>query len=508
MPRAVGTGTSWKRRVLLLLVIAAAVFGCGQWWNACALQPPSGNTPFAQLALANFYAKLGNWDAASSIFHRLEADFNARGDHRNALYAHVSRLQADIETLNLQRVSDELTAILARPEVQRNLALKQRCLEVKGNVDLNRDGLSARPSFKELERVAILRHDRDAASRASGELGVLAFLEGNSYEALKRVVGAWVKATLSGDVGAQIRYLSLLGQGMAQNHGPSEALLVLNRAISIAKHTPGAGFPKIAVSGCASAFTQLGQFTDAHRIIELGLEYARQRQYIGYQVDILAASGQLARAEGNEPYAIAQYEEAAALARVIHFNRGLAEVNAQLASLYRRAGNLQKAEESARECISAHREMGEVYQLPEHLAVEGEIEAAAGQIASAEHTFQTAERIVGTMLANTPTPGIKRAVISAMSDVFVAHFTLEIKQRDFAKAYDVIEEPRGRVAADRLWSDSRVSRQASAISDAERKLALLQMRLWDPGNDSDQEKLADSINGRREPTFASAAATS
>ncbi len=487
---------SRKRRLLIAATIAgAAVYGLGHFWTARAALPPAGTSPYSQLDRADYYAKLGNWDAAGPIFRQLESEFRARSDMRNALYSHVSLLQAHIETSNLQQVSDELSQILGRPEVQRDLALKQRCLEVKGNVDLNRDGVAARPSFEELGRVANLRGDKDAASRAAGELGILAFLEGNSYDALKRILQALANATVRGDTGAQIRYLSLLGQGMVENRGPGQALLALNRAINIAERTPGAGFPKIAVSGRASALIQLGRFEEAQEVIELGLNYARQHQYIGYQVDILAASGQLARAEGNISYAIAQYEEAAALARVIHFNRGLAEVNARLASLYQVAGNLQKAEECARACIEAHREMGEVYELPEHLAIEANIQAAAGKIEAAEHTFETAEQIVGTMLSNTPTPMVKRAVIAAMSEVFLGHFELEVKRHDLAKAYDIIEEARGRVAADRLWAemDSNVIRQPAAISAAERKLALLQMQLWDATNKTDPERLSDSI---------------
>jgi hypothetical protein len=142
MPSAVFAGRSWRRGLLLLLAVAVAVYGCGRLWSVHQLGPPMGNDPVAQLARANYYAKLGNWDAAGPIFRRLEGEFAARGDSRDALYARVSRLEADIETVNLQQVSDEVAGILARPEVRSDPSLKQRCLEVKGNVDLNRDGVS------------------------------------------------------------------------------------------------------------------------------------------------------------------------------------------------------------------------------------------------------------------------------------------------------------------------------------------------------------------------------
>ena len=432
---------------------------------------------------------------AGPIFADLEKQFVAAGDTRNALYAHVSGIEAQVETLNLQKSSEEMTQILARPDIQNDLALKQRCLEVKGEVDLNLDGVSARPSFEELERVAKLRHDDDAASRASGEIGILSFLEGNSSDAVKRVLNALGNSVWSHDVGAEIRYLSLLAQGLVENHSPNQALYPINRAISLAEGTDGGGFPKIAVSARAAALTELGRFQEAHQVVDLGLTYGRQHGYLGYQVEMLAAGGQLARAEGNIQSAINQYLEAAGLARRIHFNRGLAEVDAQLASLYQLAGDLPKAEGIARECIQVHREMGEVYELPHHLAVEASIQAALGNVQEAEQVFGTAERIVGTMLANTPTASVKRAVVSAMSEVFVGHFELEIRLGKYQEAYRVIEEARGRVTADRLWSvsDFRGLRKPPEITAAERKLALLQIKLLDATSDQEEKTLVDAI---------------
>jgi CHAT domain-containing protein len=486
----------WGRILLVLLALTIAVYGCGELMSLSAGGPPAGSSLSAQLARADYFAKLGNWDAAGPIFNQLEVEFNSVGDTHDALYAHVSKLEADLDSADLQRVSDELAQILTIPYVQKDLRLRQRCLEVKGRVDLNRDGVSARPSFEDLERVANLRKDTDVASRASGELGILSFLEGNSSDASTRILHAIFHATWSHDVGAQIRYLSLLAQGLAENHAATQALMAVDRAIAIAKQTSGAGFPKIAVSGRATALTQLGRYREAHQVVELGLSYARRRGYVGYQVDMLAAAGQLARAEGQTQSAISLYSQAAGLARKIHFNRGLAEVDAQLATLYQFAGNLHVAEEFAHECIQAHRKMGEVYELPRHLAAEANIQAALGDTVAAEHTFATAERIVGTMLANTPTPSVKRSVVAAMSEIFVDHFELAVTDGALAEAYQVIEEARGRVTADRLWAatDFRGNRKPPEIAAAERRLALLQVRLLDATNNGERERLYVSIS--------------
>lgn len=485
----------WIAVISLVTMAIVVAVGCSQMKTPpLAPLPPNASREDRELRHAETLAKLGNWDKAGPIFRQLESAYRQGGDTRNELYARVSRQRADLEFSNLQQLSQELRTLLNRPEVQSDLALKQRILETKGNADLNIDGVSARSSFEELERVAELRHDRDTAARASGELGIVSFLEGNASEAKRRIVEAIAKAFTSGDVGAQIRYLALMGQGLAESRRPAEAIFFLDRALNIAGSTPAIGYPKVVVSGKANALTQLSRFVEAQRVIEDGLKYAVRSGSKGFQVDMLAQSGNLADQEGNVPRAITLYEEASALAESIHFNRGLAEVNARLALLYQRAGNLPAASARASRSVRAHRELGEGYVLPHHLAIKGSIETQEGDYKTAEKTFTTAERIVSAMLQNTPTPGVKRAVITAMSEVFTEHFKLAVKQGDLRKAYEVIEEARGRVAADRLRAGERTKPMSKPeIAADERRLALLQMRLLDTDDLAERERLSESL---------------
>jgi len=471
----------------LLLLLAAC---------RALLRPPLRTFPnrdARELAHADDLSKLGNWDAAGPIYASLERIFKNRSDRRNEIYAHVSRFGLEEESSDLQKVSQELRATLLLPVVQSDLQLKQRCLEIKAHIDLNLDGVSARPSLEELERVARQRKDADAESRASGELGILAFLEGNPAEARNRIVKAIGNSFLHHDLGAQMRYLSLLGQGLAENHEPKEALWPLDRALSISQRTPDAGFQKLVVSGKTSALTQLGRFAEARAIIEQGLRYAKSHGYIGFEVDMLSQSGQLAVAENKSDDAIRLYERAVTLARQIRFNRGLAEVNAKLASLYQKAGNLPQAERSEMASIEARSQMGEVYELPHHLVLEASLQQALGSPDAARNTYLTAERIVGTMLRNSPTAGIKKSVVSAMSEIYLGHFRLSVANRNVEEAYSVIENARGRVAADRLRSADNDRRPRSEISSAERRLALLQIRLLNAQNQAERNRLSDSL---------------
>ena len=373
---------------------------------------------------------------------------------------------------------------------------------MKAYVDLNFDGLSARPSLEELEQVAKVRADREAESRASGDLGILAFLEGNPSEAKWRVAGAIAKAFMYRDVGAQIRYLSLMGQGEAETHRPAEALWLFNRALSISHSEPDTGFPKLAISGKASALTQLGRFAESKQVIDEGLEYARSKGNTGFEVEMLAQAGQLAEKQNRVSEAILLYQNAAAGADRIRFNRAIAEVNAQLAALYERTGDLAEAEKCEQNSINAHRHMGEVYELPHHLAVEASLQEALGQRDAADNTYLIAERIVGTMLGNSPTVGLKKSVLAAMSEVYLGHFRLAAHENDFAKAYNVIEEVRGRVAADRLRAKRQDHRQLPDIAASERRLALLQMQLLDTSNPRERQRISDTLTeSEQEITF-------
>jgi CHAT domain-containing protein/tetratricopeptide (TPR) repeat protein len=446
-----------------------------------------------ELEKADRYSRLGNWEASGLIYARLEQRYRTLADKRDELYAHVSRFGSEEEFSNLQVISNELRTIIALPMVQKDLALMQRCLEMKVHIDLNLDGVSARPSLEALERVAKKRGDAEAQSRASGELGIVAFLEGNPAEARRRVVGAIARAFIRGDKGAEIRYLSLMGQGLVENRRATEALWFLNRALSISSDTPDKGFPKLAISGKASALTQLGRFAESHEVITEGLNYARTHGYVGYEVDMLAQAGQLALSQNEIPDAIRFYESAAKLASQIRFNRGLAQVNAQLADLYKRVGNLPRAEKCEAISIKAHLEMGEVYVLPHHLAVQADLQVAIGDPDAAHRTYSVAERIVDTMLNNSPTPGLKKTVVAAMSEIYVGDFRLAVHEKDSARAYNIIEEVRGRVAADRLRATQPDLRSRPEITAAERHLAVLQMQLLDTVDRRERQRIADSL---------------
>lgn len=489
------------RRILAAAVVLLAIgFGCNGVRTALQTppHPPSSTDAQRRLVVADHLAEVGDQQRSQAMYRDLEQHFAATGDNRNALYAHISRLRGDLGHTNLQQLSLYLAEQLKRPDVQNDPYLKIRCLETKAAADLNLDGVSARPAFEELERTAAQVGEKRIASRASGNLGIVAFLEGNSSEAKWRVSGALASSILTHDVAAQSRYLSLFGLAALEHHAPEQALWFLNKAISIAeKNSKVVPFPEMAYIGKVGALTELSRFGEAQLCINRARDYARRNNSAGYQADLMVETAKFYVKQNRIPEAIAELEKAVKLATDINFNRGVAEATAELAALYQRIGDLRKARDCAERCVSAHQELGEVYLIPHQLAVQAAIETAAGQFAQAERTYSKAENLIKLMLGHEPSSEAKKGVINAMSEIFVAHFELAAEyENDVSHAYTTIEEARGRILADRL-SDGRpkIAPKKTAVEvDAERRLELLQIRLSDSNDTRERAELSDAIS--------------
>jgi len=80
---------------------------CGAICTAARAQT-TADDPDALLKQALRYGDLYNWADAAPLFTQAEQLYAARGDSRNALYAHFGRLRSTMEQLSLPEVSEEL----------------------------------------------------------------------------------------------------------------------------------------------------------------------------------------------------------------------------------------------------------------------------------------------------------------------------------------------------------------------------------------------------------------
>src|SRR5437868_6441015 len=202
--------TYWSRHIRLgtLMIVAEIV---------CHSAFAGTDDPARLLAEADRLVWLNNWFKAGPLFTQAELLFTKRRDFRNALYAKISRLRAEVDYHSYPEVSEYLGQQLTTAIVTGDAKLRLRCLVAKASIDILLDPPSvSKPLWEATRDFANSIGDEGWASRASGELGIIAFLDGDTASAMKLVGGALTFAKTSGDVGSEIRYISLIGRALTQ----------------------------------------------------------------------------------------------------------------------------------------------------------------------------------------------------------------------------------------------------------------------------------------------------
>src|SRR5205823_14410844 len=116
------------------------------------------------------------------------------------------------------------------------------------------------------------------ATRASGELGVMAFMEGNSGRAARLLGGALLSTMANGDRGGQIRFLELLGRRFEEAKRHVEALKFFERAIRLAEADKDSWLPFMGYEGKAQALAGMGRADEAKNVLEDALAKARAQE--------------------------------------------------------------------------------------------------------------------------------------------------------------------------------------------------------------------------------------
>lgn len=123
-------------------------------WPGLCFADDAARISNSALQAAERLAWLRNWSAALPYYGEAEREFTASGDRRNALFAHISGIRAELQRLPLLETSELLANELENPLVQSDTALRLRCLIVKGDVDLDLDTELARRDWTRLQSVA------------------------------------------------------------------------------------------------------------------------------------------------------------------------------------------------------------------------------------------------------------------------------------------------------------------------------------------------------------------
>jgi len=210
-----------------------------------------GQNAQGDLAAGERLFRLDNYSKARPFWLKAEREYSRQGNQAKALYARISRLRGDAETiLSYPAVSQEIARLLARPLVRSNPELRLRCLVVKGAADLSsKDPVTSGQVWMEALQTAESLNDQFWIGRISGELAIIAFLKGDTATAVKLNVRAFQIARDLNDVQGQIRQKSLQGVGLLEQHRDDDALIRFDDALRLARINADVRFPLMAYMG-------------------------------------------------------------------------------------------------------------------------------------------------------------------------------------------------------------------------------------------------------------------
>jgi CHAT domain-containing protein/tetratricopeptide (TPR) repeat protein len=453
----------------------------------------STNAPLI-LDTADHFYWLNNGPAAAPLYARAEKLFSDNGEKRNEVHAHIGRLRSEAETMSFGDLSRYLAEQLQTPLLRNDKDLRLWCLIAKGYTDIEIDYRATKRDWLEARQIAkSLGHDQ-WVTRANGELGLVAFLEGSPGRAARLMGGALLSTMASGDVGGQIRFLELLGRGFEEVNRHGEAIRFFDRAIKLADGEKDSGLPFMAYEGKARALVATGKPNEARGVIQDALAKARAQQKRGHEAELLIILGTLAESTGDRTDAIQYLEQAGQFATAVQFYRMEADAMFELAKLYRDDGDLATANTRATQGLAASQRVGDRYYVPRNLTMLADLNARQGRRAEANALYEQAEDVIEGMLISVDEPYWNSSVAASMSQTYLQHFELAARQGDVPGAFRVLERVRGRTLAWALEDKTAVPiSESDQTTSLEAEVANTQTRLMQSNNPDERERLLDQL---------------
>ncbi len=451
----------------------------------------AGHEDEVLLQRALHFADLYNWHASRPYFTRAQQLFEAAGDNRNALYAHLGAVRAGADQAPITDLSYRLAQELAtNPILQSDKELRMFCLIVKGDFDGEIDVPAMRRDWTEVASLAKELGNAKWQYRAQGQLGFADFYDGDLASAQRNVGTALIAASTAGDVGAQIFYLSATANGLLSQQMNEQAIQYAQRAIALAEENPDAGYPVLAQHARLLGMVQTGRIEGARSELDSLLARAKA-QNDPYQIaDLYSTASLVSRAQKDIPEAIGYLNEALQYAEA-GYGSPTSQIQSDLSDLYRLGGDLSKAEELARNAAESAQAAGNIPRIPPALHRLAQVQISEEKYAEADRTYDRAAIIQDMMIGNADTTLGKTALIKAASDLYAKHFALVAEHLgNTEKAFAIIEQVRGRVMTDLLMAGGNTSPESV---EAEKKIARLRLKLTTARSDREIRELRDKI---------------
>jgi CHAT domain-containing protein/tetratricopeptide (TPR) repeat protein len=454
----------------------------------------TSRSPQELLSEANRLAWLFNWPRAEHLYAAAETKYRQQGDAVGEAAARIGRIRAGSGRMSFVEVSRLLGKELANPLVKKDPKLKLWCVAAKGYTDIEIDLAASRRDWTEAQAIAKSVSDSRWETRAAGELGIIAFLEGDSERAAEMTGKALLSAMASGDVGTEIRDFTLVGDGFNEVKRFAEALAFFDRAIRLANENPDSGFPFRAFEGKSRTLIQQNRLAEAQQMLNQALEVAKRTEQFGDQTEILVLLGELESRTGHTEQAINDWRQSVSLGTRYGWFHMVAKSAFDLSKLYRVSGDLQSADDFASIGVEASRRTGDGYFLPRDLTVLADLKVLRGRTAEANDLYSQAEDRIEEMLIRLPESYWTSSWAGAMGDTYLHHFELAAHMGRVDKALGVLERVRGRTAAATLERKSHMANDESPEGRMlEKKLSEVQLKLTHDANPTERATLEDQM---------------
>ena len=452
--------------------------------------------PLKLLVDADRFALLYNWPEAAPRYAEAESLFAQSGDANNALVARLGYIWSTADSGVSPAINREVATHLKSDLVQSDPALRLRALTAKAVLDRNTNEIAALETWEQILELARRLGDERWEGRAKAELGQILYMEGDVQAATTMLREAIVSQYLGLDFGAAIHYTAMVGNGFVEAGRPETGLEYCDTALKAAFLVGDLGFPFLAYQGKARALVALHRNTEAKEVLDEALQRARTDENYMALSQLLVVAG-TAAVSHDRSAAIRYLVEATNVSQSRGFHHVFAWSSFELAKTYRDAGNLDGAELLASRTVAAMRDLEDRYHLPGHLALFADLSARKGQFARADELYSEAADLIDGLLVNVNQRQLKGSLIATLSEAYLGHFELAAaKFSDPAKAYQVIEQARGRSLADTLRGESESLAAGNETSlDAQREINRIQLALLHETNRDARQLLLDELFG-------------
>jgi hypothetical protein len=168
---------------------------------------------------------LDNWVKARPLYADCEQGF-AVSDPAKALICKFSRLRAEAETdLSYYTVSKIISRDLETETARTHPEVRVRGLIVKATADLSiHDPVLSGQEWEQVEELAHSLKENGWEGRAKGELGIVAYLRGDTAKAVALNTESFETAKELHDVAGMIRAFSLKGVGLLERDAADQSL--------------------------------------------------------------------------------------------------------------------------------------------------------------------------------------------------------------------------------------------------------------------------------------------